>query len=75
MKRKRLECISVGENNIEIINEEAKGSSSEVEDIKIRKPRRKSHVDIINKEMKVSSSEEEDIGISKCRIRSRVGST
>ena len=54
---------------------EVKGSSSEVEDIKIRKCRRKSNVDIINKAMKVSSSEEEEIGILKCRRRSRVGIT
>ena len=33
--------------NVEIINEEMKGSSSEVEDIKICKCRRKSHVGII----------------------------
>ena len=49
-----------------------KGSSSEVEDIKISKCSRKSHVDIINEEMKGISSEEEDIGTRKCRIKSRV---
>ena len=49
-----------------------KGSSIEVEEIKIRKCRRKIHVGIINEEMKGSSSEEEDIGMRKCRRRSRV---
>ena len=42
--------------NAEIINEEAKGSSSEVGEIKIRKCRRKVHVDIIKEKTKVSSS-------------------
>ena len=49
-----------------------KGSSGEVEDIKIRKCIRKSHVDIINEEMKGNSSKYEQIGILKCRRRSRV---
>ena len=49
-----------------------KGSSSEVEYIKICKCSRKSNVDIINWEMKGSSSEEEEIGIHKFRRRSRV---
>ena len=35
-------------NNFEIINEEVKGSSREVEEIKIYKCRRKSNVGIIN---------------------------
>ena len=35
-------------SNVEIINEEVKGSSSEVEEIKIHKCSRKIHVDIIN---------------------------
>ena len=43
--------------NVEITNEEVKGSSNEVEDIKILKCSRKSHVDTINEEMKGSSSE------------------
>ena len=46
---------------VEIINEEVKGSSIEVEEIKIHKCRRKSHVYIINKEMKGISGEEEDL--------------
>ena len=37
-----------GKSNIEISNEEVKGSSSEIEDIKICKCSRKIHVDIIN---------------------------
>ena len=37
-----------GKSNSEITNEEVKGSSGEVEEIKIRKCSRKSHVDIIN---------------------------
>ena len=49
-----------------------KGSSGEVEDIKMRKCIRKSHVDIINEEMKGSSSEEEEIGIRKFRRTSQV---
>ena len=49
-----------------------KGSSNEVEEIKMRKCSRRGHVDIINEEMKVSSSEEEEIGIRKCRMISRV---
>ena len=49
-----------------------KGSSSEEEEIKIRKCIRKSYVDIINEEMKGISSEEEEVVIHKCRIRSRV---
>ena len=40
-----------------------KGSSGELEDIKIRKCSRKSHVDIINEEIKGISIEEEEIGI------------
>ena len=59
-------------SNVEIINEEVKGSSSELEDIKICKCSRKSHVDIINEVMKGSSIEEKDILISKFRRRSRV---
>ena len=47
--------------NTEIINEVVKGSSSEVEEIKIHKFVRKSHSNIINEEMKISSSEEEYI--------------
>ena len=39
-------------SNVEIINEEVKGSSSEVEEIKMCKCRRKIHVDIINEEMR-----------------------
>ena len=35
-------------SNVEITNEEVKGSSSEVEEIKILKYNRKSHVGIIN---------------------------
>ena len=35
-------------SDVDIINEEVKGSSSEGEDIKICKCRRKSHVDIIS---------------------------
>ena len=67
-KRKRLECVSVGEKGkVIIINEEMKGSSSEVEEIKIRKCRRKSHVGIIDEEMKGSNSEYYEIGIRKCR--------
>ena len=49
-----------------------KGSSSEVEDIRIRKRSRKGHVDILKEGMKGRISEEEEIGISKCRRRSRV---
>ena len=60
-------------SNVEIINDEVKGSISEAEEIKIRKCRRKSHVYIINEEMKGSSIEEEYILIFKCRRRSRVG--
>ena len=41
----------------EIINEELKGSSNEVEEIKIHECSRKIHVDIINEEMKGRSSE------------------
>ena len=37
-----------------------KGSSGEVEDIKISKCSRKSHVNIINEETKESNSEEEE---------------
>ena len=44
--------------NVEIKNGKVKGSSGEVEEIKIPKCSRKSHVDIINGEMKRSSSEE-----------------
>ena len=47
------------EINAEIINDEVEGSSSIVEDIKIRKCSIKGHFDIINKEIKGSSSEEE----------------
>ena len=39
-------------SHVEIINEEVKGSSSEVEEIKMCKCRRKIHVDIINEEMR-----------------------
>ena len=53
--------------NVDITNEEVKGSISELEEIKIRKCSRKSHVDIINEEMEGSSSEEEYIGMRKCR--------
>ena len=49
-----------------------KGSSSEVEEIKIRKCSRKIHVDIINEEIKGVSSDKEEIGIRKCRGRSLV---
>ena len=42
--------------NVEIINEEFKGSSIDVEEIKILKCRRKNRVDIINEEIKGSSS-------------------
>ena len=42
--------------NADILNEEVKGISSEVEYIKIHKCSRKSHVDIKNEEMKGSSS-------------------
>ena len=59
-------------SNVEVIIEDAKGSSIEQEEIKISKCRRKSHVDIINEEMKVISSEQEEIGICKCRRRSLV---
>ena len=45
-------------SNVEILNEEVKGSSSEVEEVKMRKCSRKGHVDIINEEIKGSSSEE-----------------
>ena len=48
VKRNILECVSVGKMNVDIINEEVKGISDEVEEIKIRKCRRKSHIDIIN---------------------------
>ena len=58
--------------NVDIINEEVKGISDEVEEIKIRKCRRKSHIDIINQETKGISSEEEEIGIIMCRRRSQV---
>ena len=58
--------------NVGIINEEVKGSSSELKDIKICKCSRKIHVDIKNEEMKGNSSEEEEIGIIRCRRRNRV---
>ena len=51
-------------------NEEAKGESSEQEEIKVPKCSRKSHVETVNEEMKEISSEQEDIGIRKCRRRS-----
>ena len=54
------------------MNKEVKGSSSEVEEIKIHKYRRKIHVRIISEEVKDISSEEEDNGLLKCRRRSRV---
>ena len=44
--------------NFGIMNEEVKGSSSEVVEIKIRKCSIKSHIDIMDEEMKVISSEE-----------------
>ena len=44
-------------SNVDIINEEVKGISSEEEEIEIRKCRRKSQVDILKKEMKGISSE------------------
>ena len=59
-------------SNVDIIDDEVKGISSEVEEIKIHKCRIKNHVDIINEKKKGSSSEEEDIGIPKCRRRSQV---
>ena len=59
-------------SNAEIINEEVKGSSSELEEIKICNCRRKIHVDIIKEEMKGKSSKEEDTVICKCRRKSRV---
>ena len=59
-------------SNADIKNEEVKGSSGEVEDIKIHRCSRKNHGDNINKEMKVSISKDEEIGIHKCRIISRV---
>ena len=49
-----------------------KGISSEVEEIKILKCKRKNHVDTINEEMKGSISEEEETVIRKCRRRIRV---
>ena len=42
------------------MNEEVKGSSSEVEEIGIHKFSGKSHVDIINEELKGISNEERD---------------
>ena len=54
------------------MNEEVKGRSSEVEEIKTRKCTRKSHDDIINEEMKRISRKEEYIVIRKCGRRSRV---
>ena len=45
-----------GKINVDIKNEELKGSSGEVEEIKIRNFSRKTHVDIINEKMKGSSS-------------------
>ena len=59
--------------NVEIINEEVKGISSEMEEIKIQKFSKKSHVDIINEKIKGISSEKEDNGIRKYRRRSLVG--
>ena len=58
--------------NVDIINEEVKGSIIEVEGFGKRKCRIKSHVYIINDEMKESSSEEEGIGIRNCRKISQV---
>ena len=58
--------------NVEIKNEEVKGKSSELEEIKILKFSRKIHIDIINEELRGSSSEEEEVGISKCRRRIKV---
>ena len=52
-------CICRRKSNVEIINEEVKGSSSEVKEVKIRKCSIKSHAGIINEEIKGSSSEEE----------------
>ena len=49
--------------NFGIMNEEVKGSSSEVEEIKIPKCSRKSHVETVNEETKESSSKEEEIVI------------
>ena len=49
MNRNSLDWISVGEkSNVDIINEEVKGSSSEEEEIVILKFKRRSHVDIMN---------------------------
>ena len=52
------------------MNQEVKGITIEVEEIKIHNCGRKNNADIINKEMKVSSSEEEEIEVCKCRRRS-----
>ena len=49
-----------------------KGSSIEVEEIKLLKCRRKNRVGIINEETQRSSSEEEEIGIHKYMRRSLV---
>ena len=51
-------CKCRRKSNYDITNEEVKGRSIEVEDIKILKCIRKINVDIINEEMKGSSSEE-----------------
>ena len=59
-------------SNADITNEELKGISSGVEEVKILKCSKKSHIDIINELMKGISSEEEEIGIHKCRRRSLV---
>ena len=48
--------------HVDMINEEMKGSSSEMEDIGIHKCRRRSRVDIINEEVKgcTSSSKQQE---------------
>ena len=56
LKLKRLKYVSVGKSHVDIINEEMIWSSSEEEDMWIRKCRRKSLVDIINEEVKVWTS-------------------
>ena len=73
MKRKILECLSVGEeSNAEITNEEVKRKISEAEEIKILKCCSKSPVDTTNKEIERISCEEEDFGIRKCKRISQV---
>ena len=48
-------------SNVDITNEEVKGSSSEVEEIKVRKCSRRSQVDIINEEMKGNRREDKEM--------------